>query len=334
VANGKDLGACAKNEPCRTLSYGIAQVTLARGVIRVTGGEIRPTVPVNPGMKQVYIDGIGANLVFQGAAGTPGVGVTNSGRLTIEGLSFPGSESVSVSDGGSLRLSRVKVETGTTDFAKASFGSLQIVKSAVNRLVSCTNRGTITVVGSSVRGAGVQSNGCDFLFMRNRLVGVSDSIAAYGGGRATIINNVMSTSNPLDDLLYLQGVGPGSRFQFNTVLNLSGVASDGVALKCDAATDVTDNIFSYGSAHPLSAECQTRYNLYDTVVAFVPGEGNVRSDATGFFVDLSREDYRPSPSSPARGIADPFATEHEDFNGGIRPLPAGSRADVGAFEVP
>ncbi len=67
---------------------------------------------------------------------------------------------------------------------------------------------------------------------------------------------------------------------------------------------------------------------------FVTGEGNVIADINSFFVDPSRQDFRPSAGSPARGLAESNVKVADDFNGTIRPLPVGSRADVGAFEVP
>jgi hypothetical protein len=64
------------------------------------------------------------------------------------------------------------------------------------------------------------------------------------------------------------------------------------------------------------------------------GEGNIVADASTFFINQTARDFHLSAASPAKGAAAPGSSIADDFDGNPRPAPAGSRADVGCFEVP
>lgn len=334
ATRGSDNGLCTRELPCATLSYALGRVTAQRKVIRV-GGPMTVASTFNPDNKEVYIDANNALLSY-GNSTMPIFQIGTSGKITIEGVSLGGVDSMLIQ--GFARLRRVTIASGATPAIKVVGGRLIASKVELERSTECNTGGVVfseSVLGNPTKSVqALRAENCDVSITRSKMSDLSDVLRFNGGVKAIIENNLFLASDPLSDLITLRGASAGSSFQFNTVVNLSGTVAEGNALACDANTYVANNIFAYFSTSPHQQGCATRYSLYDKAAGFVPGEGNVVADFSMFFVDPANGDYRPAATSPARGMAESAATLMKDFSGGPRPLPAGSRADVGAFEVP
>jgi hypothetical protein len=335
-AGGTDSGTCTRLQPCQSLQYAFSKADAARPVIRASGGAATIAATLNPGSKYIYLDAApGVQLQVSGGA-SPVFSVGNGGRLTIENAGFPNIGKVSVSNGGNLRLSHVTVQSGTELFAEITGAQLQSIRSELGRLVSCSLKGTVvaldSVLGAPNATGVVGTDTCEVQIKRTKIV-AQDHALSIEGGRSIVENALIMTSNAGADLVLIRNLETGSRFQFNTIYNSSGSEFTGVAIACDASANAAYNVIAYMSSSPTTG-CPTRYTLYDKTAGFVAGEGNVVANSGTFFIDPSRQDFRPSSTSPARGMAEPTTTTVIDFNGNPRPQPAGSRPDVGAFEVP
>jgi hypothetical protein len=338
-AGGTDAGNCTKSSQCQSLAYAFTKTTSSRTVVRLSAGNAGISSTLNPGQNYIYIDASNdAYISYSGTTDVPAILVGSGGRLTIENASFQPSARVFIA-GGSLRLNRVVANPNSSfpNFVEQTGGQLLVDRSTIQQSVHCGNGGVLSLkrthLGTLDLSSGLESGSCDIQINRSQ-ISAANSALYLVSGKVIVENNLLVTSTASADMVLLRNTSVGSRFQFNTIVNTSGSEFNSVAITCDAASDVAYNIISYGSNAPHSAGCPTRYNLYDRAAGFVVGEGNVVADSATFFVDPSRRDYRPSPGSPARGMAEAGAANAEDFNGGPRPLPIGSRADVGAFEVP
>lgn len=337
VPGRSDTGECSKLAPCGTLEYAMTKTLPPRTTIRIDGGQqlqISNTLLLSG--RVLSIDSSGSSLAFTGAEGVPMIAVGNSGRVTIEGVKFTprARDLVEVRAAGTLRLHRV---TTTTEqgvafgaFFRVLGGNLFIGKSNMGQRTSCSASGALTIEESLVTSL-VDTVGCLLTVRRSKFV---DGQLEVDGGVALIENNLVTSSNELSDLMIIKSVGQGSRFAFNTVVNTSGVVSEGVALLCDATARVENNIFAYRSTTPHTGGCPTRYSLYDDAFLDPPGEGNLAVPFAAIFIDSSAADFRPSATSVAREMSEPGAISREDHNRRPRPQPVGTRPDVGAFEVP
>ena len=152
------------------------------------------------------------------------------------------------------------------------------------------------------------------------------------GGSVRIENNLILNDVGITDSMLVTEVTPTSVVRFNTFVNTSGEASDGIMLYCDGTPIVTSNIFAYNSMHPFGPSyiCPTRYSLIDSTALSeqTVGTGNLTGDAALFFVDRARKDFHLAPNSPARGKAEPGAGLTEDIEGHPRP----ATADMGAYQ--
>lgn len=269
-----------------------------------------------------------------------------SGLVTLEGLRLLGSESSSdptimVASGSSLRVARSVLDAATIDIANGGL-ELRDARAVAGSLsmttVQCTN-GTFSARAVEFEHTAIRATNCQLNVSRCRFDEIVGGSINAQGGAATIENNLVIQAYELADAMLVTNMAPGSRVRFNTFVNTSGVVSDGTALYCDATVEVTSNIFAFASAHPLGGSagtCRPTYSLFDTVALTeqTMGQGNIVADSATFFVDRTARDFHLSATSPARGAAAPGSSVADDFDGKIRPAPAGSRADIGCYEAP
>jgi hypothetical protein len=231
-------------------------------------------------------------------------------------------ESASISvDRASLELRDVKLTTSQLSF----------------EAVRCSG-GAVRIRGVEFEHTTLTAEGCDLDISRSRFREVADGSINASRGVAVVENNLIVQAYELADSMYLTEMGPGSTVRFNTFVNTSGVASDGVALYCDDTLHVTSNIFAYGSKHPLGPplfRCPAVFSLFDEIAAVeqTVGEGNLTASAATFFIDRGAENFHLARTSPAKGASEPGLQVTEDLEGNRRPVPLGSRADLGAFEA-
>jgi hypothetical protein len=116
-------------------------------------------------------------------------------------------------------------------------------------------------------------------------------------------------------------------------VNLSGEDHTAEPLICrNAAIDASNNIIAWHSSTAI--QCALAYTLVDSIQALPPGTGNKVGDASTFFVNMNGKDFHLASGSPAIGAAQPGVNVTVDHDGNPRPRPAGTNADVGAFEAP
>jgi hypothetical protein len=346
---GTDAGSCTSDMPCQTLSFAMGQVTSFRKVIRVLGGGLTTPTGTIAIDRPVVIDASATEIrqpfmvpLFSVAA--------SAGQVTLEGVRLLGSSSgssdptITVASGSLLRVVRSVLNTTPIEVVNGGL-ELRDVRAITmffrTDVVNCMN-GTVSARAVEFEHTTINATNCQLNVSRCRFDERADGSIRAQGGVAIIENNLVISSYELADLMFVANQAPGSVVRFNTFVNTSGVDSDGVALSCDGTATVTSNIFAYRSAHPLSGPggattpCPTRFSLFDTVA--VPeqtlGEGNQVADPTTFFTNRALEDFHLSAASPAKRSAEPNLSVHEDFEGNPRPVPAGSRSDVGCFEAP
>jgi hypothetical protein len=341
TASGADVGACTPAAPCRTLQYALRQVTAERAAVRVDAARLDTASSIVI-ERPVAIAAPGTEIVQHGDAPTFIIAAFVSG-VTIDGAHLRGTgalePAIIVGAGSTLRLSGAVLDSASIS---VEHGALELrgVKLTTSRLsfeaVRCSG-GVVRVRGADFEHTTLTTEHCDLEVSRSRFHEVMDGSIAATGGVAVIENNLVVQAYELADSMFLTEMEPGSTVRFNTFVNTSGVASDGVALYCDDTLHVTSNIFAYGSKHPLGPplfRCPATFSLFDevAVVEQAAGEGNLIANAQTFFVDRAAGDFHPARNSPAKNAAEPGLAVTEDLEGNRRSAPLGTVADIGALE--
>jgi hypothetical protein len=340
VANGSDTGTCTKLNPCLTLSYAFSKIQAGnpRNVIRIEGGIAASETTTLTTSVRVVIDGTGTMVMKPSAGAIPWLSVTSGGQVIIDGLTILGGSdtdpAIKVTN-ASLRLGPGTVLKG---FATTTSGTLLVDRSRVEGTADCNN-GTLTIDRATFEEGRAGSTNCQTTIQRSRFNRTSDGILSVTGGKVTVENNLFVNGFELSDSLYITAVSPDSVFRFNTVANVSGTDSDGVALYCDATLKVTSNVFAYRSQHPFAYQspCKAEFSIFDdhTLSSALLTSDSQFVPFTSIFKDPVARDFSLSATSAARGAADPAITDLViDNDGTTRPNPAGSTADAGAFEAP
>lgn len=342
VANGSDTGNCTKLQPCLTLSYAISKIQPGnpRNVIRIEGGIAADESATLNVTTRVVIDGTGTRVTKPTTGTAPWATVANSGQLVIDGLTIEGTSDMAAP---TVKVTNASLRLGPGTVLKSyvlgTSSTLIVDRSRVDTgTVDCAN-GTLTVDRATLDEAELQSNNCQVTLQRSRLTKSSDRLFQAMGGKVTVENNLFVNSYELSDSIYIVGATPGSIFRFNTVANVSGTDSDGVALACDSNLEVTSNIFAYRSQHPLAYQspCTAKYSIFDdhALSSAIESENSMFVPFASIFKDPVATDFTLAASSAAKGAADPALTDVLiDIDGNARPNPAGSTADSGAFEAP
>jgi hypothetical protein len=328
VAPGGSGMACTRLAPCGAISGAMAQATVSRAFVAVAAGAYADSILVWPTF-EVRVSGADRRPetveIEQAAAGMPIIDVPIGGVAVIEGVTTTGATgNVGIRCRGTCTLRRIV----------SSFNA--------DRGLDVYSTATILVEDSTFErngGIGVDCNGT---------IVMTRSISAHNGDTGVLLGNaqfdvansfVFSNGNGMvtGGGVSIGGtVAPGSRFEFNTVVDNRALdMTRGGGLHCApnmTTAVVANSIFARNSAPNVlvAAGCSASYVL--TSAGAVAGTGNVVADP--LFVDEMGEDFHITSASPARGAADPGATLGSDCDGESRPAPAGTRRDIGADEVP
>lgn len=329
---GRDTGVCTRTEPCATLAFAISQVPASHDhiQIKILSGTFALTASVSL-VRNLYLEG--SDTVLTGPAGMSTL--LQNANVTLSHIKLQPNSSgpvITVDTGRTLRLfdvqtsAAIDVNGGGLDAEQTSFTSAGGI--------TCT-AGTLTVQRSGFDDSPLTSMTCVVSVRRTRfdlLNGVNSIF--IDSGVLTFENNLIVQANGGADSMTVGHQAPGSTVRFSTFVSTTVLPSDGVALGCSSPIDVSSNIFAYNSMNPL-VRCDVRYSLIDSVALsqYATGAGSKQGDRSTFFVDLPRKDFHLSVSSPALGAAEPGLGVSEDFDGAARPSPAGSPADMGAFEA-
>jgi hypothetical protein len=340
--SGADIGACTAAAPCRTLQCALRQVTSARAAIRVDAERLDTASSIVID-RPVAIDAPGTEIAQP--AGVPTfIIAAHAGGVTIDGLRLLGTgalePAITVGRGSTLRLSGAVLDSApiSVDRGTLELRDLKLTTSHLRLEAVRCRGGAVRIRGAELEHTTLTAESCDLAVSRSRFLGATDGSITASGGVAVIENNLIIQAHELADSMFLTEMGPGSTVRFNTFVNTSGADSDGVALYCDDTLHVTSNIFAYGSKHPLGPplfRCPATFSLFDEVAAVeqTAGEGNLIASAATFFVDRGAEDFHLARHSPAKSASEPGLRVTEDLEGNRRPIPFGSRADLGALEA-
>ncbi len=338
VATGPDTGDCTKLQPCSTLGYAVSKITpgSSRHVVRVEGGFANNESTTINVSTRVVIDGTGTR-VQKPTSALPWMSVSGAGQAILGGLTIEGDSSMS---NPNIRVMNAALTLGpnTTlkSYAQVSSGTLVVHQATVDDgAVGCTS-GTLTIDRATFDDSAVHALNCQLSIHRSRFTKGSDGILEVTGGKATVENSLFVNTYEFSDSLRITSAAPGSSFRFNTVANLSGINSDGVALSCDANLKVSSNIFAYRSQHPLGYQpaCTAEFSIFDdhALASALTSSDSQFVPFTSIFTDPVGRDFTLSASSAARNAADPTITDVLiDIDGRGRPVGA---ADAGAFEAP
>lgn len=307
--SGSGTGECTQATPCSTLAQAVQRVSVARahvvmehGAYVATGAttiDARVTIHANEVVLERSTNGsildiLGGDVTFLGGTFRNATGTGSADGITC-------------ANGAALRLDSVTVDGNADRGIEVRDCTLQLT-----RVVISNNRegGLRLIDGSAViSNAFVLSNG--------------NSNTLNAGG------------------IYLVPSVGGSRIEFSTFRRNAATATAAGALGCAGwAADARNNLI-FGSVNtPIEVQgtsCTHSYSIVGPLNA--PPGIEIRSPtlAEVAFIDPNGNSAAAShlaTTSVARAAADPASATSIDFDGDTRPNPAGSRADIGADEIP
>jgi len=333
---GHDTGTCTKASPCHSMEYAFGQMSGARNVLKVI-----PTMWSEPATIQIqnvngYIDG---STTTMSGNGSDGLFTMLSGNVTITGFTFTPSVGIPVVD---ARQGQITFYGDTLTGNININGGMAVLQHAAAVGVACGDvGGPVTVPGGTIEVerstlSGISTNHCAVTVKQSTFDDTSTNGDPIRLGSATqpftIENNVFVSTDAFTDAVSMAGPS-GSVFRFNTLVNLSGMDQTAQPLEClGDPIEVSNNIVAWHTS--TAPHCSLTYTLVDSIEALPPGTGNLVGDASTFFVDMANKNFHLAPGSPAIGAAEPGVNVTVDHDGNPRPQPAGTNADVGAFEAP
>lgn len=225
VPGRTDTGDCSKLAPCGTLAYALTKALPPRTVIRIDGGQpfgVNSTVSISG--RRIYLDSSGTTVYYNGAVGGAIFDVAIGGFLTIEGVRFAPMSTHFVSvRSGIMRMHRIRVDGSNGSFFRASNGGHLVAHQVTSAGIDwdCRDAGAITVLESSLTESAIYGNNCVIVVQRNKFASARNQVS-LSGGSSTMENNLFIARNELSDILFLEAQGTGSRFVFNTIVNVTG----------------------------------------------------------------------------------------------------------------
>lgn len=306
---GSATGDCTQGAPCATLSLALQRVSVARNHVVMEPGTYSAAtattidanvtihardVALERSSNDQILDVVGGNVVIQGATIRNATGTSNA-------------DGVKCANGASLRLEQVVVDGNADRGIEVRDCTL-----ALARVVISNNRaGGLRLID----GSAVISN-------------------------AFVLNN--GNNNTLDAAgIYLVPSVGGSRIEFSTFRRNAAATNAAGALGCAGWSADARNNLIFGSVNtPIEVQGASCTHSYSIVGPLNPPAGiEIRSPSLAelAFIDPNGNSAAAShltSASVAREAADPASTESIDYDGDKRPNPAGSRADIGADDVP
>lgn len=216
-----------------------------------------------------------------------------------------------------------------------------------NALMDGINATAPTVIrDSTIRGhdrVGIVMNdsGSDFELVRSTVL-LNGSHGVQVTARAAVIVNNFILKNGAGmtaNGLRLDAIGMlgASRIEFNTIAeNLANSSTTGGGVNCGATDMQIRNSIIWGNNGATEVDdCLVRFS---TVEGATPDTTNGILNVAPSFIDPASDNFGLMPGSPVAGQADPNANlnlpANTDHAGDPRPMPASTRADLGADEIP
>jgi hypothetical protein len=318
---------CTRQAPCATLARATTLVTAAQNLILMSPGAYETSATVLSGAVPFTISGAGANVTRLGEGPVLEIrGATT--QVTVEDLRIHGATGVA-GDGIFCNTQATVTLRGVAIENNAGKG-LQAVNCALT-----VEDSTFGAPGAGNVGGGLSSTG--------GAVTVAASVFSSngGGGLSTtggtvVVRNSAFTDNgrPSPGGTLFGGISlatpeDGSVIDFCTVTNNVAGGANAAGVACttaDGTVPVSNSIVVGSSASQVGAACGPRYLLSNQDLTAL-GAGNIVGTPT--FAD----GFHLAAASEGIDDADPAATLNVDFDGDVRPQPAGGRRDIGADEV-
>jgi hypothetical protein len=308
--DGTDTETCSQAAPCASPATGMSKVTASRKYMKIAASpaayvldNVRLSID-----KDVVIHGAGAELKTNVANQV--VDVTGGANALIDGLTI--SEAVGGGGGDGIRCA-----SSTLTLRRAS------------------------VLGNSDRG--VEAADCAVFIDRSVLARNGAGGARIADGRFSIVNSFVF-ANGANVGLFVSPTDTPNLLESNTIVKNIGGAVGGVSCDGGVAIIARNNLIyaNTGTAETSGANCAHSYSVIGAlnppsgvmVRSMTPAELALKNLATGASVDDFHIDTAANPPSLLRGAAAPGSTPLVDFDGDVRPNPAGGPADIGADEVP
>ncbi|MFT3699447.1 MAG: choice-of-anchor Q domain-containing protein [Kofleriaceae bacterium] len=345
TALGSDTGDCPKTAACKTITYAVSRVLTFRNVIHVDGVGVSTGPSTITLGGPLYIDG-GSNATLTRPAMTV-FNLSNQADLTLDGITVEqGQGEVVVMSAGTLRLRKSNLSLsksasvgGTLNTVDMSGGALIVDSTTFDSAstggptaIGCS-AGSVAVKNSIFRAFALAISHCDLTFQQSTMQINGGGNLAANNGKILIENSVFTSSSAVADAVFVNTAASGSQVRFNTWADTSTGTLSGAGLTCDASIDVSSNIFIWGP-QALAETCTARYSIFDDATSEPPAAHNSIATGASLFVDFANSDFHLSATSPARGAADPAESIAVDRDGTQRPNPAGTTADIGAYEAP
>jgi hypothetical protein len=304
-----DSSTCTRADPCE-VHVALSLVDIGRRIVSCEGGDYdlpstlgidRDVTIVGAGPSETLIKRQpGGGLVIEVIGGS----TVTLGNLTIHQANGDGIRCTS----STMVLDRVVSRDHGNIGLQATGCTLTVDRSAfLDNSFGITTNGPLQIQRSVVLGNSVGGIDADVIMMRNSVVVRNGGPASFGG--------VQSST--------------GGTIELSTIAdNASNVAGQG-GVSCGAGTIVQSSIlFGNGAVDP---DCNHNYIVSDVAI---PGDDNVITTDVMFVSRDQPYDYHILAGSPATGRGDPSTDVDIDFDGDVRPIPAGTRVDAGADEIP
>ena len=325
--NGTDNSICSMATPCGLVSQAL---TTGRPFIAVAPGDYRESATIDLDNRTVAIRATGATF-SQTGANREVLAIRGTSQVTVLGGTFDGAGDgtapvIAVSAAASvLTLDGVTVRNSQNNGILATSGRLTVRRSIIT---------SNALIGIEVASPGQPFELTDSIILLNDIAGLR--ITAL---RATVINNIIARNGLRGTIAAFRvealTQAASSRIEFNTIANnIPDTASRGTGVACGAASTVLSNSIIYGNSGTTQhSGCSITYS---DVQGGATGMGNF--DLPPGFLDIATNNFSLNTGSPATGRANPAADltgpAAFDHDGNPRPRPAGTPADVGAYEIP
>lgn len=300
-------GNCTRSQPC-SLDQAISSTSGQRRVIKLADGAYG----------RIKIDN--SDVVLSGSDRDPGGVVVTSGVTAIqirggtaivEGLTVQTADGDGIFADADVTVFRVDV-LGSKNAGIRNQDKLELIAS---RVANGNNSGVLAqgATSTTIERSTILKNPGGGVVIDAGTVSITNSLIAANGTAISQFGGVG-----------FQPLGPIQQvtFRFNTVASNRGGLFGGI--NCSMQTTIDSSIVSDNDVSPL---CNPTFSLF---TGNLPGGlGNLLGVPQ--FV-LPGTDFHILGTSPARGAANPAATETIDLDGD--PRPQGGQRDIGADEIP
>ncbi|MEO8553587.1 MAG: hypothetical protein ABI678_26620 [Kofleriaceae bacterium] len=196
--------------------------------------------------------------------------------------------------------------------------------------VECLMNGKLTLDRVTMNGgyAAAYASACTLTIDRSQFDG-NNVYAVYSINSTLAITNSFITNNgngSQGGMVLTSSTGTIEHVTLAGNAPSSQVGGAG-AIRCNDTGVAIRSSIIFGNADPQVTGCNVTYSISDFA-----GTSNVAADP--LYVAPGTRDYHIQASSPAVGLADPGSHVSHDYDGDLRPQPAGSMADSGADEIP